>query len=319
MKHRMFKTALLATVGFFSLLIQSCSKSATTLIDLIAAGKSINLHGLTTVTVTCPAGKQMVGGGYSLGSDQSNQSNIEVVASFPSSKNTWEVDVISNQTSTTANTAQINAVLYFYTGSDNIGMGFSQTDTTFFSGPAAGFSYLSFTGTVAKPYSFGVVTSGGFKISPGSWTTGNITVMGSYPQLIPNKNGGTDVTGWMNNVNVTAGTTGTITNFIMYSTGKIQEPQNIPVFDQEETIHNTASGANVNLEAEGKKGYFCTGGGYNVSRTLTQASHSLSILQNNATTTSGIYFGWQFSAFDLFSNSYWVDHADVYALQLKLH
>ena len=52
-----------------------------------------NAGQITRLTLTCPAGKKVLGGGYS--NPDTKGTNNTVLASFPSSLTTWEVQIFN--------------------------------------------------------------------------------------------------------------------------------------------------------------------------------------------------------------------------------
>jgi hypothetical protein len=201
-------------------------------------------------------------------------------------------------------------------------MEIASNEIPFTAPPALGFVNVVFTSTIQKPVSTDVITSGGFKLSAAN-SIYDINVLGSYP-TIESKVGTIDnVAGWTNNISILAGRTCTITNYILYSIGNAQIPKNIPLFDQGAAIKQNSLASTItdpsSMQLEVDKNYFCTGGGYNlnVAKNAT-IYYPMNVWQNNATTKSGVFFGWQFSGHD-FGAFTGKPNFDMYALPIKFH
>lgn len=65
--------------------------------QLVVGAWSGDSEAARTATATCPAGKNVVGGGYEAG-DISNAREIVVLSSYPSASDTWTVTAISDAT-----------------------------------------------------------------------------------------------------------------------------------------------------------------------------------------------------------------------------
>jgi hypothetical protein len=319
MKYKAFGATLILMI--FSLLsFQSCQNKPVADLDVIFVSKPLNPAGINTVTATCPEGSQMVGGGYTITPNYPNK-GVNVRASFPLDKNTWEADVLYEPGSN-AEPATLTVYAYYYKGAKDAGMIIASNEASF-TAPSLGIVNAPFSSDIAKPFSTDVITAGGFKLSPAN-SIDEINVTGSYP-AISSKPGIIDnVAGWTNNFSVFGGKTCTIRNFILYSRGKLQIPGNIPLFDQGTAIkQNSLTSGKTDpfyQEVEVNKDYFCTGGGYkrNGKSIAPGNTQPINVWQNNANTKSGVFFGWQFSGHD-FNASYEKPDFDIYALPIKFH
>ena len=315
MKLHTSKTILLIFI-FNLIFFYSCKEEtkAISVIDSHIETGHINASGITSVLAKCPNGKQMVGGGFTISPD----ARVFVVGSYPVSKDTWQVDVI-NMSQPGEDPSSLSVYVYYYTGDKNLGMEIKQQNVvTSVPASLALFEYKSLT--IEKPSPSYVVTCGGFKLSNPDIIEND--VLGSFPALVtPTPSGVLDnVIGWTNNLYVMSGKTTGITNYLMYSKGSaIVGSSSTPVFDQGTALRKNSSTLGINsigsFEMEGNTDYFCTGGGYN----LTDGAQSfyypvLQVWQNNATTKSGVFYGWQFKGQYVTTNNW-----DIYALQLKLH
>jgi hypothetical protein len=291
----------------------SCNdqKKATSLIKSKVFSQRINKEGITNIVATCPKGKQMVGGGYAV----IVGSNINIRASYPSSKTTWQVDVESHE-KPNAEEGTIQVYVYYYDGDKSLGMGLKFEEQTL-TGPgllAPVLNDLQVT-SITKTAATHVVTGGGFMIEPGPGIN-DVSVIGSYPTLV-NKPGTEDnVDGWTNSMFVGKGKTVKVINYILYSAGSPMVGGSIPVFDQgTAVVQNSPVATSTNTwQIDGKKDYFCTGGGYNLTKPGNEPFFPIGILQSNAITDAGLFFGWQFS-----TNMASTYKQDIYALQIKMH
>jgi hypothetical protein len=301
---------LLLVVPFF----QACPNNNTNgVISYTFKSIAINGNGLTPLRVTCPTGGQMVGGGFTV----YPTTQVDVRANFPSSKNSWEVDV--NNTSGKG-AAVLTVYLYYYTGDKDLGMEIDSVVQTV-SGPNPGALTTTTPVSVEKKYAASVITSGGFRI-PSDVPSSTLTVSGSFPNL--NSSPGDNVTGWTNNAtSALSRGSGTITSYVMYSNGTGQIGSTTPVFDGGQAIQNASIGINPNTPVYviGNDLHFCTGGGYNFNSSV--ATQPVYIFQNNAGTQSpnstnkDVFLGWQFYAAP--HNASISDPWSLYALQISLH
>jgi hypothetical protein len=289
-------------------------KRATPVIDSKVVTKHINATGITSVTAQCPEGKQMVGGGFTVNPD----ARVFIIGTYPVSKDTWEVDLV-NMSQPDADPATLSVSVYYYTGEKDLGMQIKKEDVPFVAPPPFGFATVYRSTSIEKPVPSDVVTSGGFKLANSDIIEN--AVLGSFPTLKPPMVGQLDnVLGWTNNMYVLAGKSSTITNYLMYSMGAVQVGSNNPVFDQGPAIHKNSSALAISpsgtFQFEGNTDYFCTGGGYNLQVNPNAPIHyPVQVWQNNATTQSGLFFGWQFKGLYFSAADEW----DIYDLQLKLH
>jgi hypothetical protein len=300
---------LFLVVPFF----QACPNNTTNgVIAYTFKSIAINDNGLTRLSVTCPAGGQMVGGGFTVYPN----TPVDTRANFPSSTNTWEVDI----NNTNANgAATLTVYLYYYTGDKDLGMEINSVTQTV-SGPKSGAISTTTPVSVEKKYATSVITSGGFQI-PADVPSSTMTVSGSFPTL--NSSAGDDVTGWTNNATVLLGRSATITSYVMYSNGTGPIGSTTPVFDGGQAIQKNFTGISPGktVDVIGNDLHFCTGGGYNFNSSV--ATEPVNIFQNNAGTqsanhtTNDVFLGWQFDAAP--HNVTLSDSWSVYALQIRLH
>jgi hypothetical protein len=290
-------------------LFVSCKEKATDLIDTKIVSQRINKEGITNIPVTCPEGKQMVGGGYAVIAGK----NFNIRGSYPVSRNTWQVDVESHE-DPNAEEGTIQVYAYFYTGDKPLGMQIKSEERILTGpGPASGLLNDLQVTNITKPAATAVVTSGGFQIEPG-YTIEEVSVIGSYPTLVNRPGVEDNVDGWTNSVYVLKTKSVKVINYILYSTGSLRIGGNTPVLDQgTAVVQNSPVATSVNTwQIEGKTNYFCTGGGYNLIG--THPFTSIGIFQSNAITNKGLFFGWQFS-----TNMPSTYKQDIYALQIKMH
>jgi hypothetical protein len=314
MQNKPTRVILLLAI-LFSTTFQTCKqKKATPAVDATIKIVKINAVGITSLPVECPKGKQIVGGGYTI--TASNPALI-VRGSYPLSRTTWQVDVL-NTSGKEIDGATLIVAAYYYTGNENPGMQIQKSESVIQAPPPAGAAKYFFSRNVTKRFPSEVVTSGGFKISS-PYSADDIAVLGSYPTIGSGVGSDNYVTGWTNNVAVSAGRTCSITNYVLYSDGQVQKPKNIPVFEQGPVMQKLISGLNPSDELSVDKDYFCTGGGYNLRVGTSDPTYFPVVSwENNANTKPGMLFGWQF-----YGNGVTVAGGfpswDMYALQLKLH
>ena len=307
MQNSMIKPAyLLLAVAIVCI---SCNqKKATDQIDSLVVSQRLDKNGVTKVVATCPKGTQMVGGGYAIIVGD----NITIRASYPVTRDSWEVDVESHEKEN-AEQGTMQVYVYFYKGIKPLGMQIKSEEATL-NGPGPGVLNEYQLTASSKPYATSVVTSGGFMIEPG-FSKDDVYSLGSFPG-IANKPGTEDnVEGWINAFAVTQGKTVKVINYILCSNGTPMVGGNTPVFDQGTALvqHNPVATSNNTFQLEGsKEGYFCTGGGYNLSG--PKPLYPIGVLQSNAITKKGLFYGWQYS---VNHTSTYEQH--IYALQIKMH
>jgi hypothetical protein len=289
---------------------QACPNNNTNgVLSYTFKSTAISGNGLTTMSVTCPTGGQMVGGGYTVYPD----TPVDIRANFPSSKNSWEVDVYNAR----AKGGILTVYVYYYTGDKDLGMEINSVTQTV-SGPKSGSFATTTPVSVEKKHATSVITSGGFQI-PSNVPSSVLTVSGSFPTL--NSSPGDNITGWTNNATVLLEQGGAITSYVLYSNGTGQIGSTTPVFDGGQAIKRNFTGISpgTTVEVNGNDLHFCTGGGYNFNSSI--ATEPVNVFQNNASTQNAnsidVFLGWQFNAAP--HNVSLSDSWSLYALQISLH
>jgi hypothetical protein len=301
----------------FTLCWSACQqKRATSLIESVVSTETINPQASKIIKLSCPSGKQMVGGGYTVSPNDADF-KVNIRGSFPSDLHTWEVDLFNPSTKS----GSVTVYVYYYTGNKALGMHIVEAPTVITAPPAAGFAYIYSNSTVVTTEPSDVVTSGGFQIDPGNAPM-EINTLGSFPLFgLPTGIPG-PATGWKNNISIMAGKTGTITSYAMCSRGTVlaRISQPTPIFDAGPVLMKKSTdiipSSLPSYELEVNDGFFCTGGGYDLEISSSAGNFFVpTVYQNNATTHTGVNFGWEFAGSYLNNQSPW----DIYALQLKFH
>jgi|GEM_PF-5981244 hypothetical protein len=287
----------------------------------------VHAMGTTTLTASCPAGQQMVGGGYAMTSYTPPLQSMYVIGNYPSSLDTWEIDVLNVY----KDSAILVAYVYCYSGKADLGMQIEKMDNPI---PTPSYNYqnmqfaYSYSSTVQKPKPGNVVTAGGYKLYTNNL---DIRVSGSYPQITSSGSGNATI-GWTTTTVIPINgpePTHTVSTYVLSSAGSIKVVGNkqitvTPVFDQGNTILQTitAQGASqswISKDLSTSPTYFTTGGGYNSRGGIGFGTQPIMTMDDNALTHAGSFYAWYFAGYDLITSAKGCVPWDIYTLQLKFH
>ena len=268
------------------------------------------------VNVGCPTGQQLIGGGYNL-PGEFNPNKYYVTANYPSSPNTWTVEVVNySPTNTGADPAEgsIGVYAYCYTGTTNLGMSVQQATNQ---SPLTVHNVT--TNYIGAPRG-SVVTSGGYKLNiqhANVLTEGKI--LGEYPAVDQSTglaNGWGTFTLWEGDQ------TESVNTYVMYSAANPSVLQANSVLAVTGSLQGQTSIDTLTTSVITGTGYFSTGGGYQFIVNTDQVNGPLqwylprAVFMSQALVNNTLFAGWGVQAY-MYNGTGNTIPIQVYSVQVK--
>ena len=234
------------------LILAGCSAAPdASFLSLVGSGASLKPLAVVTSSATCPAGEQLLGGGYTALVSQGDM--VSVTEDYPSSANTWTVTAVTG----TQISGELLAVAYCFT-TPNVQLSLLAVSQNTTSSPI---SILAATATgMAGCPAGSVLTGGGFRVQ--GLPQGDFIHNSYVTATGPAPNGASPPSGWQTKLLYPVRTAPTATVFALCARNYLAPGTTVnQTFTQLNTLKGTvACAANA----------FTSGGGYSLAEDTSE-------------------------------------------------